>query len=141
MEEECSRTFGTTELGILRTASWMIPVQKYSNPSVATFRKHPPGRFLIVFSRMVHKKTAHWKLCKFVSFGQIGLAPAVYVEAQAAQTMILLTYVNLYPYHSRQRHWRCQARFENLDEFGCYLCFFFTEFYDQRNDMVPSEVE
>ena len=56
MEEECSRTFGTTELGILRTASWMIPVQKYSNPSVATFRKHPPVRFLIVFSRMVHKK-------------------------------------------------------------------------------------
>lgn len=56
MEEECSRTFGTTELGILRTASWMRPVQKYSNPSVATFRKHPRGRFLIVFSRMVHKK-------------------------------------------------------------------------------------
>ena len=96
------------------------------------FRKHPPGRFLIVFSRMVHKKTAHWKLCKFVSFGQIGLAPAVYVEAQAAQTMILLTYVNPYRYHSRQRHWRCQARFENLNEFGCRSCFFSQNFTSKK---------
>lgn len=65
MEEECSRTFGTTELGILRTASWMRPVQKYSNPSVATFRKHPPGRFLIVFSQNGAQKNGTLEVMQF----------------------------------------------------------------------------